>query len=528
MAGIAPASSAVALGAPATGLPYLAKITMDGRACSGALVDPWWVLSAASCFTGSGPATVSVGTATAHAAQLIPASSRDLMLIRLDAAMTGVLPVPLAGTQPGPGTKVQVAGFGRTESEWLPDVPHAAAFTIATATDATMSMTGDNGGDACKGDAGGPVTDGTGNLIGVVGASWQHRCLGETETRQGTTATRVDDLRDWLIGRMLGFAAYPAPHAVTLSWIDVASVHYASFRVYGSATGDPSTLLGTVAAAPFVQSGLQPGVSWRYRVVPVTAAGQDGPATEVVTTTTPGNKLRVGDVNGDHRADLVGVVGGALQADFGDGTGNVHLAWQGGTGWDAHGELDLGDVNGDGKADLVSVVGGALEYDFGDGTGNVHFGWRGGTGWDRRSQLELGDVNGDGKADLVTVDGTGLAVDFGDGTGNFHPAKKTGSGWEQVGQLSAADVDGDGKADLLGIADGKLRYYHGDGTGEFTAAGETAGWNGATKLGAGDVNGDGKADLYAVFNGALRAYTGDGHGTFTQVFEGGTGWDHFG
>jgi hypothetical protein len=76
----------------------------------------------------------------------------------------------------------------------------------------------------------------------------------------------------------------------------------------------------------------------------------------VVTATTYGNKLRVGDVNGDHKADLVGVVGGALQHDVGDGkagpfavvddalhscTGDGHgvftPAFQGGAGWNDFG-----------------------------------------------------------------------------------------------------------------------------------------------------------------------------------------------
>ncbi|GAB3898798.1 hypothetical protein GCM10029964_083830 [Kibdelosporangium lantanae] len=53
----------------------------------------------------------------------------------------------------------------------------------------------------CKGDSGGPLYREVGDrfeIVGVHGVSWQQGCLGSTETRNGATDARVDDLYDWI------------------------------------------------------------------------------------------------------------------------------------------------------------------------------------------------------------------------------------------------------------------------------------------------------------------------------------------
>ena len=66
-----------------------------------------------------------------------------------------------------------------------------------SATDALLS----GEADTCKGDAGGPAFREVGGVPEVVAlhrTSWQKGCLLVTETRQGSTETRVDDLVTWI------------------------------------------------------------------------------------------------------------------------------------------------------------------------------------------------------------------------------------------------------------------------------------------------------------------------------------------
>ncbi|RKT53669.1 ricin-type beta-trefoil lectin domain protein [Saccharothrix australiensis] len=201
-------ASAVSSGTtvPEGQLTHLAKVELPGKACSGALVGPQWVVTAAGCFAPADGATpppgtrVVLGAETAEVAGLVRREDRDVVLLELATPVTGATPLGV-GAAPEQGTAVKAAGFGRTASEWVPLRPSVAPFTVTATTATTLAMTNADGKDLCKGDAGGPVTrevDGRLELVGVNSTSWQHGCLGETGTRQGSTASRVDDLAGWI------------------------------------------------------------------------------------------------------------------------------------------------------------------------------------------------------------------------------------------------------------------------------------------------------------------------------------------
>ncbi|MEU7799048.1 trypsin-like serine protease [Micromonospora arborensis] len=226
-----PAGAVGGGGAVADGAyPYLAKIDVggggpSGRACTGALISPRWVASASSCFAVNGqpitagppaaPTTATIGrtdltTNTGRVLtvmELVPHPDRNLVLARLSAPITTITPVTIGSTAPAVGDVLHVGGYGRTATEWLPDRAHVAAFEVTSVGASTLGIQGQAPGQSspCKGDAGGPAlreVAGRVELVALNHLSWQNGCLGETETRQGATETRLDDIGYWVRQRI--------------------------------------------------------------------------------------------------------------------------------------------------------------------------------------------------------------------------------------------------------------------------------------------------------------------------------------
>ncbi|WP_078653549.1 trypsin-like serine protease [Streptomyces novaecaesareae] len=186
------------------------------RACTGALVDRYWVVTAASCFADD-PAqpqalaagapkwktTAGIAGISAQVAELVPRQDRDLVMARLAAPVDGITPLALATTAPTAGQTLRVPGFGRTKDEWAPLKLHTGAFSLDTVSPTGIGTTGTGGAAICKGDTGAPAireTGGKAELVAVASRSWQGGCLGTpaTETRTGAYNTRVDDLGAWV------------------------------------------------------------------------------------------------------------------------------------------------------------------------------------------------------------------------------------------------------------------------------------------------------------------------------------------
>ncbi|MCX2926977.1 trypsin-like serine protease [Streptomyces sp. NEAU-W12] len=464
---------ATAVSGPASSddsLLFTARLDIgDGqRACSGALIDRDWLLTAASCFADD-PAeslalpagaprlktTATIGrtdlTTTAGETRtivdLVPYSSRDVVLARLSRPVTTVTPVGISAAAAAAGEELTVAGYGRTRTEWSPLNLHSGTFTVDSVAADTVGITGKDGASVCMGDTGGPavrMVGGKPELVALSSRSWQGGCFGidPAVTQTGAVSARVDDLHEWVT------TTVAVPRVTDYTGDGKSDVAY--LYDYGTNTD------GTSRTGLWLQTS--------------TGSGFDAPVkpwdSGTGSWTWNRSKLVSGDFNGDGLAD-VGVL--YKYANTSDGRGHSALwtftstgtgfnapvkVWDSGTGswtWD-NSKLVSGDFNGDGLAD----VGVLYKYaNTSDGRGHsalwtftstgTDFNtpakkWDSGTGswtWDN-SKLVSGDFNGDGKSDVGvlykypnTSDGRGhsaLWTFTSTGTDFNTPAKKWDSG----------------------------------------------------------------------------------------------------
>ena len=251
--------------------------------------------------------------------------------------------------------------------------------------------------------------------------------------------------------------------------------------------------------------------------------------------------LRMGDVDGDGRADLCGRSNDGISCWKSDGSGLVTKidgpGWSDDHGWggfDHHSTIRLADIDADGKDDVCARAAKGIVCHKSTGTG---FGaevegpaWSDAAGFTQSKHygtLRAGDVDGDGRADLCIRSTEGMECWLSDG--NSFPTRVDGPGWSDASgwghyrywsTIRLADVNGDGRADLCARDSMGLKCHMSSGSSfgdavEVAALSDESGWNDPSNflsLRTGDVNNDGAQDLCIRANAGIHCYLFDGDG----------------
>ncbi|MGW8729225.1 trypsin-like serine protease [Streptomyces sp. NPDC055808] len=468
---------------------FSAKLNIGARqACSGALVDSQWVVTAASCFAVDGkPAqtgaptvktTVTVGrtdlTTTdgtvVDAAYVVPYPDRDIAMVKLAKPVTGITPVKVATTAPTASDKLIAAGFGRTKTEWVPSKLHSAAFTVATVGDKTVDLNGSADAVICQGDAGGPAlrdNNGTPELVAVNFLSSQGGCLGTNaaETRASAVNARLDNVNGWV--QQIRLAAIVP---------DVTSL-MTSGDFNGDGIADVAATLKDGNLHAFY--GRKDGTFEYGRPLWNT----DGSWGKSIT------RMVGGDFNGDGITDIAAVwANGPLHLYLGTADGPLNFSkpmWlDETTNWNPMLQLTRFKADASGRDGLLAVwnagpKGALYAYTTGaDGklTGQKRNMWRDNS-WQYSQKVVAGDFNNDGLDDVVALTDTGALVRYGNAQGGLENGVPMwpDNGWKGMPVVLAGDFDGDGNTDMGGLWNNQQRFnfYQGNGKGSI-AVGKNA------------------------------------------------------
>lgn len=259
--------------------------------------------------------------------------------------------------------------------------------------------------------------------------------------------------------------------------------------------------------------------------------------------------IRLADVNGDGRADIIGRNANGVHVALSTGFGfTKEEVWsnefsdQKGWGSEKYSStIRWADVNGDHKADLIIRSRDGIRVALSNGNGfepstlwTDYFSddtlqkWKNVVGYS--GTICSADVNGDGLADIVARGPRGIYVSLSSSTSFMKPgiwttefSDQEKTVWKEAKYSSTfqlADVNGDGRADLMVRGPNGILVSLSSGNGFqpaslwSTSFSDAGGWGndehfyGAIRLG--DVNGDGMADIIASSKDGIHVLLSNG------------------
>lgn len=223
--------------------------------------------------------------------------------------------------------------------------------------------------------------------------------------------------------------------------------------------------------------------------------------------TVPSTAFIIGDLDGDHRAELIGGDASNLWVWPGTGDPSYPSAPVKSPSPGPLDQLELLDINQDGRLDIFSKNEKATSLFF-YALGNFTF-KRGDGQAPPNDPYAFADFNGDGKLDFLSED----RLYLGEGNGKFAYAHSLVPGLEDVyhnSRYTTGDFNNDGRIDLFSGS-----IFYGLGNASFFKQGLLSG--GSYLAVAGDFNRDGYTDVVsATSEGYAVIFTNDGKGGFLR------------